>query len=196
MRAPLSRLVAASFALAAFAAAAEASAFCRTYSCDPAKSTCARDTRDPSCSAGGKPLFWPVSCVSFSLHKDASKVQGISFDKFKEIADQAFTSWQEVDCGGGLKPSLKFSDYGAVTCDKPLAIPKLRNRTESTVVTAASACAAPGSHAVRHHSNRIQWRGFTPSPHLAYRPDCWANSAPAAATAGESACPCPARCRN
>lgn len=118
MRALFSRLVAASLGLAAFASAAQASAFCRTYSCDPAKTTCARDTRDPSCSAGGKPLFWPVSCVSFSLHQDASKVQGITYDKFREVAEEAFSSWQEVDCGGGKKPSLKFSNYGAVSCDK------------------------------------------------------------------------------
>ena len=118
MRALNLRMVAGALGLAAFATATQASAFCRTFSCDPSKSTCARDTRDPSCSAGGKPLFWPVSCVSFSLQKDASKAQGITFEKFQTIADQAFTSWQEVDCGGGQKPSLKFSDYGAVSCDK------------------------------------------------------------------------------
>ena len=112
------RLVAALAFVSVLGVGTSASAFCRTFSCDPSKTTCARDLRDPACSAGGKPLFWPVSCISFSLQQDASKTQGIPYATFEKIAEQAFTSWQEVDCGGGKKPSLKFSNYGAVSCGK------------------------------------------------------------------------------
>jgi hypothetical protein len=112
-------LVAAALAFGALTfASTSASAFCRTYSCDPAKTSCAADPRDPTCTAGGKPLFWPVSCVSFSLQQDASSAQGIDFATFQQVADRAFTTWQDVDCGGGKTPSLKFSDFGAASCDK------------------------------------------------------------------------------
>jgi MYXO-CTERM domain-containing protein len=95
-----------------------ASAFCRTFSCDPSKTTCPLDPKNKDCIIGGKPLYWPVSCVGFALNQDAAKSQGISYEKFEQVAITAFATWQNVQCSGNAHPSLQFSNLGPAACDR------------------------------------------------------------------------------
>lgn len=125
-------LVAAAFALPTLAISGRAEAFCRTWSCDPATEakagrTCPADPANPKCAGGSpelhKPLFWPQKCIGFSLNTtfipkelgtDAAKFQAL----FARLTNQAFAAWQKVDCGGGQRPSIAFSNMGFVDCDK------------------------------------------------------------------------------
>lgn len=117
------RLVTVAALAAATLLPSTASAFCRTWSCDPRKEACPPDPDNPLCLPGGNPakhkrLFWPQKCIGFSLNQAASSQLGAKpFDTFQKIADTAFLQWQEVDCGGGKKPTIAFADLGAAECD-------------------------------------------------------------------------------
>ncbi|MCC6646491.1 MAG: matrixin family metalloprotease [Polyangiaceae bacterium] len=117
------RLLTVAALTAATALPATASAFCRTWSCDPRKEACPADPDNPACYQGGDPkrhkrLFWPQKCIGFSLNQAASSQLGTDpFGKFQKVADTAFLQWQEVDCGEGKKPTIAFADLGAAECD-------------------------------------------------------------------------------
>jgi MYXO-CTERM domain-containing protein len=112
---------------AALLAPASAEAFCRTWSCDPAKGSCPPDKDNPACVGGDpaknhKPLYWPQRCIGFSLNDKASAKLDSNPDraraKFARIADLSFATWQKADCGQGKRPSLSFYDLGFVSCDR------------------------------------------------------------------------------
>jgi hypothetical protein len=121
---PLAR---AALLAAALLAPASAEAFCRTWSCDPAKGSCPQDKDNPACVGGDpaknhKPLYWPQRCIGFSLNEKASAKLDSNPDraraKFARIADLSFATWQKADCGQGKRPSLSFYDLGFVSCDR------------------------------------------------------------------------------
>ncbi len=105
-------------ALAALAAVERpASAYCFTYDCDPTSGQCGDDPGDPAdCPEGEVRLYWPVACIGFSLQEDASRQVNIA--AFEPLAQAAFASWTNIDCGGGRAPSLKASYAGRIACDK------------------------------------------------------------------------------
>jgi MYXO-CTERM domain-containing protein len=117
-------LAAGAAALLAFAAPARAD-YCRTKACDdqPAYDDVWQEESDPSCvrdEAGcliaGQPLYWPMSCISFSVQHDGSPSQGIDFDTAHDVINTAFSTWMSADCGSGATPGFVMSDYGAVEC--------------------------------------------------------------------------------
>ncbi len=115
--------------LAAFAVvgvAGEARAYCLTKACDnrPAYDDVWQSEPDPPCtrdSVGclleGQPLHWPATCVSYAVQRDGSPADGIDFETVSAIIDQAFSTWQGADCGGGLA-SIEVQDLGAVSCNR------------------------------------------------------------------------------
>lgn len=111
---------------AAFLTPSAAHAFCRTWSCDPAKEKCPQDPDNPICAGGDKTkhkaLYWPQKCIGFSLNNKASKQLDVNPDraraKFARIADLSFATWQKADCGGGKHPSVTFFDLGFIECDQ------------------------------------------------------------------------------
>lgn len=92
----------------------DASAYCRTTTCDPSKTNCDPLPGD-ECTLIGKPLFWPNLCTSFNLQQDASP--GIPYDTFAAVTHRAFLSWLDADCGGGVGPSIEVHDLGAIACN-------------------------------------------------------------------------------
>jgi len=105
----------ASLGIVAFAS--EASAFCRTTTCDPRQGQSCRKDAD-GCVIDGIPLAWPSRCIGFSLQKDALPGQ-ISLDQFTTIAYRSFAAWQDVKCPGSEEqPSIRFFDLGPVACDR------------------------------------------------------------------------------
>jgi hypothetical protein len=93
----------------------DASAYCRTTTCDPSTQNCNPPPGEP-CTTVGKPLYWPNRCVSFNLQQDASA--SIDFDTFSAITRRAFLSWLDTDCGQGQRPSIEVHDLGPIACDK------------------------------------------------------------------------------
>jgi MYXO-CTERM domain-containing protein len=93
--------------------ASQASAYCRTTTCDPRLSACPEVADNPGCFAGGVPLFWPVPCVGLALQQGASKQ--VSYEVFAATVEKSFAAWSSAACSGG-KPSLAFSIIGPVPC--------------------------------------------------------------------------------
>ncbi len=111
-----SRAVLALAAVGLWLAPSRAHAYCRTTTCDPQTENC-----DPpagsDCTTAGLPVYWPGLCVGYSLQRNAS--QQVPFDTFQKVADTSFSTWTQVDCGGGKPPTIELSDMGPVTCDQP-----------------------------------------------------------------------------
>jgi hypothetical protein len=70
------------------------------------------------CLAGGKPLYWPGACVSFSVQKDGSPLRKISEKTAEQVISTAFGQWTGADCGNGAHPSIAMHDHGPISCDK------------------------------------------------------------------------------
>jgi MYXO-CTERM domain-containing protein len=101
--------------------------YCRTKACDNQAAyddvwqtmpdpTCERDS--VGCLIAGTPLYWPQSCISFSVQHDGSKKQDIAYDQVHDVVVNAFQTWLNADCGGGTTPSFAIADYGPATCSK------------------------------------------------------------------------------
>jgi Matrixin len=123
-----SRFAALALALAASFTAAQARAdYCRTKACDnqPAYDDVWQTMPDPPCvrdSVGclleGTPLYWPQTCISFSVQKDGSPAQGIDYQLAHDTISTAFQTWLEADCdGSGSTPSFAIADYSPANCD-------------------------------------------------------------------------------
>jgi hypothetical protein len=94
-------------ALATATYAPRASAWCRTTVCP----TCVEENGCPS----GTPLFWPSSCVTYSMHYLASKQ--IDLPTATSVMDRAFAVWMETSCPEGGPPAIKVDRrFGNVAC--------------------------------------------------------------------------------
>jgi len=64
------------------------------------------------------PLFWPTSCVGFSLQKNGT--QSIDLDDTRIAVQKSFEAWSEVPCPdvGGKFSTMTFSELGDVDCHK------------------------------------------------------------------------------
>jgi hypothetical protein len=99
--------------LALVAVSKSALGFCRTSTCGAGE--CTADPTCQFCLTGGKPLFWPRGCVSFSVQQDGTKLRDINSVVAKEHIAQGFTTWISADCGGAT-PGIQVYDFGFVSC--------------------------------------------------------------------------------
>ena len=101
-------LLAASLGVAAVAVTQPASAFCRT-------TTCPNCDKDAVGCPTGLPLFWPSSCVTFSMQYLASKQ--IDLATATSVMERAFAVWQESSCPEGGTPAIGVDhSFGNVAC--------------------------------------------------------------------------------
>src|SRR5262245_36076986 len=99
----------AAFALALLLGPGAAHAYCRTAACagqTVAWQVCAPEMTDDC----GTPLYWGNRCVGYTLQKDAS-VQ-VNLTDAESIFQQAFATWMNADCGGGMHPSIEIMYQG------------------------------------------------------------------------------------
>lgn len=100
----------------------QAAAFCRTTTCD-ASASCATDPEnccvydEDGCDQNGRPIYWPTSCVSFSVQEDGSALRQISAEQASTLIEQAFATWTSVDCGG-YHPNIHIQNLGTVSCSQ------------------------------------------------------------------------------
>ncbi|MDB4944043.1 MAG: hypothetical protein JWP97_3577 [Labilithrix sp.] len=111
--------VAAVLALGAFAGAtataSSALAFCRSTTCrTTASHDCATD--ENTCPTDGAKLYWPTSCVGFSLNQQGT--EALDPDETFATLRKTFQAWTEVDCPGGGRASITFEERGPVSCHK------------------------------------------------------------------------------
>lgn len=96
-------------------------AFCPTTTCANADvKTRPTDCVDDQyqCETGGKPIWWPKRCLSFSVQVDGSQKLGISAEQLQQIIRTSFDNWQNVACTGGGKPDIYVETYPPVRCDR------------------------------------------------------------------------------
>jgi len=91
---------------------ATAAAYCRTRTCD-VDNDC--EIGDDGCSMGIK-TRWSSGCITFSIQRDGSALEGISADATRKVAEDAFALWTDTECHRGGSPPLTFIDQGQVTC--------------------------------------------------------------------------------
>jgi hypothetical protein len=111
----LQRALSTALGLAVFWSAADAAAFCQTLGCNDRKENCEYDLKT-GCLRTGHVLHWGSSCVSFDVQQDGSALRGISYDAAHEAIRAGFSEWLNADCGGGVGPGIKISDFGPVEC--------------------------------------------------------------------------------
>lgn len=106
-------------------AASSAFAFCRTTTCDSGEA-CEEDPsrccqRDPvtGCVTSHPQLYWPSSCVSYSVQEDGSEKLGISAETLSGVLEEVYADWLSVTCDGGSSLSLAVDPRGNAACDFP-----------------------------------------------------------------------------
>lgn len=107
-------LIAPAAALAIFASGSAAEAYCRTSSC-PGVGT-SQVCTPPTPSDCGVPLFWPKTCVGWSLQKNASSQ--VSFSTTEQIVTKAFETWMNAPCPGGGTPRIQAIQAEPAECAK------------------------------------------------------------------------------
>lgn len=113
----LARLLAGSFAaMCAVTAARDASAYCRSSTCEPdplfgIQGAVCNPPEDTDC---GTPLLWMRDCVGVAVQEDAS--DEVPLKTARKILAQSFATWESADCGG-KGPGIRVVDMGTVECD-------------------------------------------------------------------------------
>ena len=84
----------------------EASAFCRSTTCDSPEIFAQCDMVPEGC----EPLRWRRTCIGWSLHEGGS--QKVPFDVAEQILEESFLTWQNAFCG----PGIQLQYLGTVRC--------------------------------------------------------------------------------
>jgi MYXO-CTERM domain-containing protein len=98
-----------------------AHAFCRTSACEDGEGKSCTPAAPDDC---GIPIFWPTSCVGFSVQKDASAQ--IDLEPTEELLARAFGAWANASCEGG-RPSIEIENLGSVSCASIGYDPEVKN---------------------------------------------------------------------
>jgi Matrixin len=108
---------AAAAALVVGLAAADASAFCRTRTCQLSdKIPCPLDDLS-GCYTSGSEVYWGNTCISYALQRDGSLALGITAEQVAPLVDEAFRAWSDVSCARGGSPPLSARSQGSIACD-------------------------------------------------------------------------------
>jgi hypothetical protein len=96
--------------IAIIAVSNRAAGYCRSTNC----SKCAKDA--DGCPSG-KPIAWPTSCLTFSMHYAASKRADLATATI--VTERAFAAWTGASCPeDGRPPSITIDHhFGEVACD-------------------------------------------------------------------------------
>lgn len=107
--APLAASVAA--LVVTLVAAGDAAAFCRSTTC-----TKQCETDLDGCPATGLQLWWKTSCIGYTL--DPQLTQNLPPDATRDALRKSFFAWADLDCGGGKRASITFSQLDDLACHK------------------------------------------------------------------------------
>jgi len=99
-----------------FCAAGNASAFCRTHTCET-EGTEDCDVRD-ECFVGGAVAYWPSACLTYAVQSAGSPKLGLSAAQVDALLAEEFGRWSLATCEGGGPPAFRAQSRGAVQCDR------------------------------------------------------------------------------
>jgi hypothetical protein len=110
-------LCAASALAALLALAPDASAFCRTRTCEFRSDQDCRVDEETGCSSVGNFVFWENHCISFAVQRDGSPAEDISAAQLEQLVSDGFQTWSDVRCENGQTPVLSTGSQGPIACD-------------------------------------------------------------------------------
>lgn len=109
-------LAVAAVTLAALTVSREASAFCRTTTCDPSTEDCIKN--ENGCVKSGVPVIWAKMPITYRVYKKgSSKIDDT--DGLKAAVKKAFHTWEKVQCDTGVT-SVEFNEGPDITTNKPV----------------------------------------------------------------------------
>lgn len=116
------------FSLAVLCAPTQASAYCRTKSCELGEEErvaagadeCPRDAHE--CVTRGNALHWASPCLSYAVQEDGSERAGLDAPAFQQAVADAFAAWESVPCPGGGTPRFRAQFQGFVSCAQHEAV--------------------------------------------------------------------------
>lgn len=105
-------------------------AFCRTTVCAQKNPPpeCLPLPPEGTCQTAGNPLFWPKSCVSFSVQVDGSPKLGITADTLESVVRGCFDTWQAANCSLGGTPNISVETFPQVECSEVRYNTKAKNQ--------------------------------------------------------------------
>ncbi len=95
--------------------AADASAFCRTTTCDPSSEDCRRN--ENGCIRDGVPIRWKELPIVYRFHTDVTSK--LDESGARAAVRSAFDAWENVECSRG-RTSLRFQEGADIEIGKPL----------------------------------------------------------------------------
>lgn len=95
---------------------AEARAFCRTTTCNPAREACATDRE--GCVTDGAPLRHARVPIVFRFQRGG--LTTLIREEARAAVRAGFHRWSDVVCPSGLRTSLRFEEGEELEVDKPL----------------------------------------------------------------------------
>jgi hypothetical protein len=104
-------------ALAAlFCVTSNATAFCRTHTCETG------DTGDcefrDGCAISGVVAFWPSPCLTYGIQVAGSPKLGLGGEQVEGLLAEDFGRWSQAVCEGGGLPAFRAQSRGQVECDR------------------------------------------------------------------------------
>ncbi len=104
-------------AMSLLLAVPDASAYCRTRTCQLRRNApCPQDERT-GCYLEGEEIFWPETCMTYAIQRDGSLDQGITAEQLETIVDNGFRAWSDAACPQGGSPPLTALSQGKIRCD-------------------------------------------------------------------------------
>lgn len=122
-------------AVTALAWTSNASAFCRTMSCELGEredNPCPRD--ENQCVTKGKPLHWASPCLTYTVQVDGSPKSKLDADEVQALVAQAFNAWKAARCPGGGSPRFEAQFEGYVSCDRQEVICESAAKNDNVVM--------------------------------------------------------------
>jgi hypothetical protein len=105
-----------SLGLGVWLVAADASAFCRTTTCDPSRGDDCRKN-DKGCIRDGVPIKWTTLPIVYRFHRAGSAK--LDDSAMRAAVRRSFDEWENVECNAG-RTSLRFQEGSDIDDDKPL----------------------------------------------------------------------------
>lgn len=103
----------------------DAGAFCRTTTCDKATTNCRIDEKT-NCVRDGTPLRWKSFPITYRFH--AAGTEKLDNDNVRAVIREAFSKWENVQCGERGKTSVTFKEGSDIGPDKPLGQKEARDK--------------------------------------------------------------------
>lgn len=86
-----------------------AEAFCVLRTCNDEQCQ-----QSDGCIVEGHPLYWDSKCLTYGVSALNTSALNLTPEEFRDIVEDAFKVWENVDCGDGKRPGFSARSVGIV----------------------------------------------------------------------------------